>query len=67
MLGITMSRSESEIGRVIVDAAIRIHKELGPGLLESVYPTLLARELSKDGLEVRSQVAVPIEFDGVQF
>jgi GxxExxY protein len=52
------------IGRAVVDSAFRVHKELGPGLLESVYEACLAHELSKRDLKVARQVAVPIIYDG---
>jgi len=44
--------TENEIGKIVVDAAIAVHRTLGPGLLESVYETVLAYELSKRGLHV---------------
>ncbi len=59
--------NENEIGQIIVDCAIRLHKALGPGLLESVYEILLAHELQKAGLQVKRQVGIPIEFDGFRF
>lgn len=59
--------SENEIGTVIVDCAVRLHRALGPGLLETVYEVTLARELAKRGLRVERQVAVPIEYGGVRF
>jgi GxxExxY protein len=52
---------ENEIGKEVVDAAVKIHSALGPGLLESVYEVVLARELERRGLAVARQVAVPIE------
>ena len=52
--------NENEIGRVVVDAAIAVHRELGPGLLESVYEAVLSDELSDRGLEAAGQVLVPI-------
>ena len=52
------------ISGVIVNAALRIHKELGPGLLESVYEIVLADELSRKGLRVRRQVPIPIRTFG---
>jgi len=58
---------ENEIGRVIVDTAVRLHKELGPGLLESVYEVLLEHRLRNSGLRVERQVSVPVEFDEIQF
>jgi len=59
--------TENEIGKIIVDCAVRLHKELGPGLLESVYEILLAHELQQRGLRVERQVAIPIVFHGIQF
>ena len=50
----------------VVDAALRIHRALGPGLLESAYETCLEHELRKRGLAVARQVALPIEYDGVK-
>ncbi len=51
----------------IVDAAYRIHSALGPGLLESVYEAILARELALLGLHVERQKPVPLEWDGLRF
>ena len=59
--------NENEIGKIIVDRAVRLHMALGPGLLESVYEVLLAHQLQQAGLKVRRQVAIPIEFEGVRF
>jgi GxxExxY protein len=59
--------TENEIGRIVVDAAIAIHRELGPGLLETVYEAILARELMDCGLHVERQVPVPIQFRGIRF
>jgi len=56
--------SENEISGLVVDLAIRIHKALGPGLLESVYQRILAYELRKAGLEVQTEVPIPVEWDG---
>ena len=44
--------TENEIGKIVVDAAIQLHRALGPGLLESVYEVTLARRLEKRGLSV---------------
>lgn len=52
------------IGKEIVDSAYRVHKELGPGLLESVYEECMMCDLKRKGLKVEQQVCVPIEFDG---
>ena len=51
---------ENDVAKVIVDVCLAIHKELGPGLLESVYAAVLADELRECGLEVSSQVALPV-------
>lgn len=59
--------TENEIAKVIVDAAFKIHTTLGPGLLESVYEVVLARELEKRGLVVERQKPVKIVFDGMIF
>jgi iron complex transport system substrate-binding protein len=51
----------------VIDLAIRIHRELGPGLLESVYETVLAGKLVATGYRVARQYPVDIEFDGMRF
>jgi len=58
---------ENEIGTIIIDSAVYLHRKLGPGLLESVYEILLDYELKKRGLKTQRQVKVTIEFDGIQF
>ena len=59
--------NENEIGRNVIDSAIAVHRGLGPGLLESVYEVVLARELTERGLKVERQVPVSIEYRGVRF
>lgn len=59
--------TENEIGKTVVDAAVAVHRALGPGLLESVYEAVLAAELRERGLRVERQIAVPIEYRGSQF
>jgi GxxExxY protein len=59
--------TENEIGAVVVDAAIAVHRVLGPGLLESVYEVTLAHELGRRGLGVERQVPIAIEYGGVKF
>ena len=54
------------IGRELVDAAVKVHRVLGPGLLESAYEQCLAHELSMRGIGVRRQVVLPIEFEGLR-
>lgn len=58
--------SENEIAKIIVDTAFHIHVKLGPGLLESVYRTVLAHELRKRGLRADAEVVVPVDWDGVR-
>lgn len=53
------------VARIAVDCGFQLHKELGPGLLESVYEILLTESLKERGLTVRRQVPVPIKFKGV--
>lgn len=51
----------------VLDAAVRLHRELGPGLLESVYEMVLAGQLARMGYRVARQHPVDIEFDGLRF
>lgn len=54
-----------DIGRNIVDASIKVHTVLGPGLLENAYETCMVHELSKRHIETRRQVPLSVEYDGV--
>lgn len=56
----------NEITGSIVDAAMKVHTALGPGLLESVYEKCLKHELQKRGLRVESQVWLPVVYDGIE-
>ena len=58
--------TEDEIGKQVVDAAVRIHRELGPGLLETVCEVVLARELRRRGLRVERQFPVAITYQGLR-
>ena len=58
--------SESEISSKIIGAAIEVHKQLGPGLLESTYETCLAYELKQMGLDVKQQQALPVVYKEVK-
>lgn len=58
--------AENEIAQVVVDVAFQIHNSVGPGLLESVYETILAHELEKRGVRVERQAPIPIRYDGVE-
>lgn len=57
----------NDISSVVIDEAIGIHRQLGPGLFETVYETVLAGRLERRGLRADRQVPVPIEFDGHAF
>ena len=59
--------TENEIGKIVVDCAVKLHMRLGPGLLESVYETVLCYELQKRGLSVQRQVPIPITYDNMLF
>ncbi|WP_373524637.1 GxxExxY protein [Nostoc sp.] len=56
---------ENEVSGAIVDAAYKVHTTLGPGLLESVYETVMDFELRRRKLQVRRQVLVSIVYEGV--
>jgi GxxExxY protein len=59
--------NENAAAKEIVDNALRVHRALGPGLLESVYSATLARALRERGLRVASEVGMPVEFEGTRF
>ncbi|MEI8235499.1 MAG: GxxExxY protein [Verrucomicrobiota bacterium] len=65
--GIKTQRDTEEVSQVVVDCAFHLHKELGPGLLESVYEVVLAKRLEKAGLKVERQRPIPIVIDGIKF
>jgi GxxExxY protein len=58
--------TENEIATIVVDAALKIHRTLGPGLLESVYQATLNLELSNRGLRVAQQLALPVYYEGIK-
>jgi GxxExxY protein len=60
-----LSQEEERVAAFIVDAAIKVHRALGPGLLENVYEACLTHELRQRGLSVETQVAVPIRYEGL--
>jgi GxxExxY protein len=60
-----LSVTENEIATQIVDAAYKVHTTLGPGLLESVYEAVMAEELSRRGLRVVRQQAIPVVYENV--
>ncbi|HEV7993648.1 MAG TPA: GxxExxY protein [Gemmatimonadaceae bacterium] len=59
--------SLERITGAIVDASVRIHRDIGPGLFESVYETALAASLERRGLQVERQVPIAFSYDGVEF
>jgi GxxExxY protein len=58
--------SVQEISHAVITAAMRVHSELGPGLLESTYTACLQHELKKAGLKSDAQVGLPVVYDGVK-
>jgi len=60
-------RETDEITGIIIDAALRIHSQLGPGMLESVYEAILATSIEKRGLTVQRQLPVSFEFEGTRY
>ena len=59
-------KETNEITAQIINAAMKVHSALGPGLLESAYEVCLAHELRKREFEVQTQVVLPVEYDGVK-
>jgi iron complex transport system substrate-binding protein len=55
------------LSAIVVDTAFRLHRDLGPGLLESVYETVLARQLARQGLSIERQKAVAFDYEGLHF
>jgi len=55
-----------ELGRKIVGACVRVHRALGPGLLESTYQICLTHELRSQGVEVRTEVDLPVIYAGIE-
>jgi GxxExxY protein len=58
---------EDRIAKEVVDAAVKLHKQFGPGVYESVYEPLMVYELEKRGFDVRNQIAAPLVYDGIKF
>ena len=57
--------TENELAKIIVDLGVKIHKNLGPGLLESVYEAALVYELKKLGIPVENQIGIPVSYDQI--
>ena len=56
--------TENQIAKIVVDAALKVHKKLGSGLLESAYQKVLMIELQKRGLFVEAEVPIPVSYEG---
>jgi len=57
--------NRSALTGAIIGSAMKVHRKLGPGLLESAYEECLCRQLSLDGLQFRRQVGIPLEYEGL--
>ena len=60
------SADADAVARLVVDAGLKVHRALGPGLLESVYEACLERELELRGRRVGRQVSLPVEYEGLR-
>ena len=58
--------NENEISKILVDCCFKVHTELGPGLLESVYEQVLSYEIIKRGLNVERQKGIPVIYDNIK-
>jgi GxxExxY protein len=58
---------EDEIGKWVVDTAVKVHRDLGHGMLETVYEVILLHELRSRGLQVERQVPIPFTYQGFRF
>jgi len=67
IIGPRETMEHNEVTAAIVDAAMQIHRELGPGLLESVYQRILAYELRQRGLHVEIEVPIPVVWRNIRF
>jgi len=57
---------ENAVGKTVLGCALKVHRALGPGLLENAYEACLAHELAKSGLAYQRQLAMPVAYDGVR-
>ena len=62
-----LTEHEEFLGRQIINAAFRVHKHLGPGLLEKVYEACMFYELTKNSIPVARQLTIPIIYDDIKF
>ena len=61
-----INMTENELSRIVFDAALKVHQNLGPGLLESAYEECLFYELKKTGVEVQKQKGLPLIYEEVK-
>jgi GxxExxY protein len=59
--------NENEVSKMVLDCCFNIHRNLGPGLFESVYEQILAYELSKKELKFKRQNAIPLNYGDIKF
>jgi GxxExxY protein len=59
-------RDPEELAAIAIDTGLKIHKDIGPGLLESAYEMILAEKLRSFGLQVDRQVPIDIRYDGIE-
>ena len=62
-----MNEELEQIAKDAVDASMKLHMALGPGLLESVYTVILQKKLQERGYQVEREVPIPVEYEGLQF
>ena len=62
-----LTDADEAIGKAVVDSAFRVHKKLGPGLLEKIYEACFCYELDQRGLDARRQVGIPIVYGDMSF
>ena len=62
-----MNEEPERIAKDVVDASMKLHMALGPGLLESVYTVILQKKLQERGYKVEREVPIPVEYEGLQF
>ena len=60
------SKTPEAVSRAVLDAAMKVHSALGPGLLESAYRVCLQHELIKTGHKAETEVAMPVVYDGIK-
>ena len=61
-----MTPELEELASILVDCGYHLHRNLGPGLLESAYEAIMADQLARQGLRVERQMPIPIRYDGLE-